>query len=132
MHIKEVVSALQEGKKIRHSSWEREDYIAIDKKRDNQIYFYRLEALSFHVLPDTLLSTDWYTIDKSHTNLDFIQALSLLAQGAKLKHDDMLDDIEGYIEMDLATKAIYARKITKREFTIDHKSLFSTEWMEVK
>lgn len=132
MHIKDVIAALKEGKKIRHSSWDREDFIALDKESEYKIYFYRLEAIPFHIYPDTLLSDGWHSIDQSHKCLDFSQALSLLAQGVKINHEDYLADNVNFIEMDLSTKNIYAKKLITEEFTIDHKCLFSTEWMEVK
>lgn len=128
MHIKDALLRLKEGKKIRHSSWGKEEYICMNDKT-NDITFYHLQAISFNMEPSILISNEWETLDGNRKNMDFMDALFVLSQGGKIRSDY----IEGeFIEMDLLTKNIFVKKVIESEFIIDHQSLFSTEWIEVQ
>ena len=128
MRINEVIEGLMLGKKMRHSSWEKDSFLSLDKS-DGEINFYRLEAIPFLIEANTLISSGWHRIGEEEKDLCFSEALLLLAQGERIKND--FDDDYEYIEMDLNNKSIMKRRISVNPFVIDHISLFSTEWSEI-
>lgn len=132
MHISTAIEKLKQGKKITHLSWPKDSYLQIDSISTHMMFF-QYEATPFNITPDILLSSNWYTLDGSHTSLDFVQALALLSQGYKLSFEENdLSPSFSFIEMDMISKDIYQKKIIHRDFILDQKSLFSNEWVEVQ
>lgn len=130
MRINEVIIALKDGKKVRHSSWGRDDFIYFDKGQ-NAIFFYHLASHPFNIEPDTLISIGWFSVDNPSETFDFQEALNRLVTGQRIKNEDD-EDVHEFIEMDMGTKTIIKRKMETRDFSLDHVSLFSTEWMIIR
>ncbi len=126
MNITEALDALKEGKKIKHTSWGKDDFLAL---KDNDICFFRLEYFLFNFSPSILLTHDWETLDGTQKNLPFLKALEILSNGGRIKSKDVKGE---FIEMDLSSKNILVRQISKVDFVMEHSSLLSNGWMEYK
>ena len=128
MHIEEAIRKVMEGKKVRHSSWHKDNFLYFDPQK-MIIIFYDWQYSSFQISPDMLTSAGWRDIKNPSQDMNFIEALKLLYQGKKIANDE--DDSYQFLEFSNVDQEIYKRILVEKEFVIDHKALFSNEWIEV-
>lgn len=128
MFIKEAIQLLKQGKKIRHASMAKDDFIKLDEK-EKEVKYYYLRSNHFLLDTEILLSSGWHEKDKQDQDLFFEDALDLMMQGKRLCHESNED---GFYEFDQLSQTIIKKKYEPTKFSIEHQTLLSNEWVEVK
>ena len=107
----------------------KDNFLNMDLEK-NVIIFYDWQYDSFHISPEMLISDGWYDTEYPQLNLLFGIALQALRAGKRIANNQ--DHSYSFLEFDPIDQVIYKRILVEKEFLIDHKALFSNEWLEVK
>jgi hypothetical protein len=124
MDFETASKALNDGHKIRRSSWERSLHI---KKCEGSIMAYQDIAVPFEYSLDILESNDWIMIgDPSKGTLNFINAIKALLEGHNVRLSTWVND--EFLAITTDRKNVYMVKKEKTKFVPTFECFTKNDW----